>query len=202
MRAEQEPQPPSRMPAALYGIRVTDTEQLAALHPGPRAQVLSLTLTLTLALTPGPRAQVLSLTRTLTLALTPGPRAQVLRPHLLWLYLLVLYSLRCCGHPIGLTVATHTLTMAVLTMAILTISKVLRLLDYPTRFAAAELNGLELPPLEDVASMEPSRLHGFWSAALLADRTATACAPASVPVRLTISTLAAGAGTPGEAGPS
>jgi hypothetical protein len=35
---------------------------------------------------------------------------------------------------------------------------VLRLLGYPTRFAAAERGGLELPPLEAVASMEPSRL--------------------------------------------
>ena len=73
MRAEQEPQPPSRMPAALYGIAETDTAQLAALHSAPRAQVL-------------------------------------------------------------------------------------RLLDYPARFAAAGRAGFELPSLEAVASMEPSRL--------------------------------------------
>ena len=73
MRAEQEPQLPSRMPASLYPIGVTDTAELAALHPAPRAQVL-------------------------------------------------------------------------------------RLLDYPACFAAAERAGVELPTLETVASMEASRL--------------------------------------------
>ncbi len=42
MKAAREEQPPSRMPATLYGIGRADAARLAALHPAPRAQVLRL----------------------------------------------------------------------------------------------------------------------------------------------------------------